>query len=57
MGIASMGGGVIQLALHMSPNFVPVGYEGHVKQHVPTKNSGAWGGFQHCEIGRTKAFV
>lgn len=31
--------------------FFPVSYEGHIKQHVPSKNGCAWGGFEHCVMG------
>ena len=37
-GVVLVGGVVICLTLSMSPNFVPVGYKGHVKKHVPPKN-------------------
>jgi len=47
-----MGSVAIRLALPMSPNFVPLRYEGHIKQHDLSKNSCAWGGFEHGMIGK-----
>jgi hypothetical protein len=32
-------------------NFVPVSYEGYVKNHIPSKYCCAWGGFGNCVIG------
>jgi hypothetical protein len=41
----------ISLALPVISNFVPVVYEGYVKEHVPSKYLRAWGGFEDCVIG------
>ncbi len=41
----------ISLALPLISNFVPVGYEGYVKEHIPSKYCRAWGGFEDCVMG------
>ena len=41
----------ICLVLPVISNFGPVGYEGYVKQHIPSKYCHAWGGFDDCVIG------
>ncbi len=33
-------------------NLMPVSYKWNVKEHVSSKNSGAWWGFKYCMIGR-----
>ena len=41
----------IRLALPVISYFIPVGYEGYVKEHVPSKYCRVWGGFEDCVIG------
>jgi hypothetical protein len=41
----------ISLVLPAISNFVPVGYEGYVKEHVPSKYCCACGGIEDCVIG------
>jgi hypothetical protein len=38
----------ISLVLPVISNFVPVGYEGYVKEHVRSKYCRAGGGFEDC---------
>ena len=42
----------IGLTLPANSNFVPVGYEWNVKEHVPPKYCCTWRGFKDCMIGR-----
>ncbi len=41
----------ICLVLPVISYFVPVGYEGYIKEHVPPKYCRAWGGFEDCVMG------
>ena len=41
----------ISLVLPVISNFVLVGYEGYVKEHVLSKYCRTWGGFEDCVIG------
>jgi hypothetical protein len=41
----------ISLVLPAISNFVPAGYEGYVKEHVPSKYCRTWGGFENCVMG------
>lgn len=43
---------VICFVLPMSPNYVPVRFDGHIKQHVPSRNSCIWGVCKHFVISR-----
>ncbi len=42
----------ISLVLPVISNFVPVGYEQNVEEHVVPKYRHTWGGFKDCVIGR-----
>jgi hypothetical protein len=42
----------IDLMLPVTFNFVPVGYERNVEEHIATKYCHTWGGFKNCVIGR-----
>jgi hypothetical protein len=42
----------IGLMLPEISNFVPVGYERNVEEHVSPKYCHTWGGFKDCVIGR-----
>ncbi len=42
----------ISLTLPVISNFVPVGYERNVKEHVASKYCRTWRGFKDCMIGR-----
>ncbi len=41
----------ISLVLPVISNFVPIGYEGYGKEHVPSKYCCAGGGVEDCVIG------
>jgi hypothetical protein len=41
----------ISLVLPVISNFVLVGYEGYVKEHVLSKYCRTWGGFEDCVTG------
>ena len=40
----------ISLVLPVISYFVLVGYEGYVKEHIPSKYCHTWGGFENCVI-------
>jgi hypothetical protein len=42
----------ISLMLPSISNFVPVGYERNVKEHIVPKYCRTWRGFKNCVIGR-----
>ncbi len=42
----------IGLRLPVISNFVPVGYERNIKEHIATKYRCTWRGFMDCVIGR-----
>jgi hypothetical protein len=42
----------ISLVLPAISNFVPVGYEWNVKEHIAPKCCHTWRGFEDCVIGR-----